>query len=93
MIEIPENQTVEQRNRWLREILVKGVHEVTFTKVDGETRVMPCTLNTDRLPESYVREAKAQRELKNETLSVFCTDKSGWRSFRVMNVVAIKEAV
>jgi hypothetical protein len=90
-IEIPDHKSAEERNKWLRNILATRTYEVTFTKVDGDKRVMPCTLNTDRLPSSYVREAKAKREANHDALSVFCTDKNEWRSFRVMNVIEIKE--
>ena len=93
-IHIPETQNAEERNRWLRGILSKNTHEVTFTKINGETRVMPCTLDParlDRLPNSQLREVKANREAKPDTLSVYCTDKNEWRSFRVMNLISIKE--
>ena len=35
----------------LIEQLQTGVYEVTFTKVNGDNRVMPCTLMADHLPE------------------------------------------
>ena len=93
-IPIPENHNTEERNHWLRKVLSKNIYEVTFTKIDGETRVMPCTLDEQHLqrqPESQLREVRAQRELNPATLSVYCTDKTAWRSFRVMNLISIKE--
>jgi hypothetical protein len=93
-IPIPENHNAEERNQWLRKVLSKNIYEVTFTKIDGETRVMPCTLDEQHLqrqPESQLREVRAQRELNPATLSVYCTDKTAWRSFRVMNLISIKE--
>jgi hypothetical protein len=93
-ITIPENHNTEERNQWLRSILSKNIYEVTFTKIDGETRVMPCTLDERHLvrqPTSQLREVRAQRESNPATLSVYCTDKNAWRSFRVMNLISIKE--
>lgn len=93
-IPIPENHNAEERNQWLRKVLSKNIYEVTFTKIDGETRVMPCTLDEQHLqrqPESQLREVRARRELNPATLSVYCTDKTAWRSFRVMNLISIKE--
>jgi len=93
-IPIPENHNAEERNQWLRKVLSKNIYEVTFTKINGETRVMPCTLDEQHLqrqPESQLREVRAQRESNPATLSVYCTDKIAWRSFRVMNLISIKE--
>jgi len=93
-IPIPENHNVEERNQWLRKVLSKNIYEITFTKIDGETRVMPCTLDEQHLqrqPDTQLREIRAQRESNPATLSVYCTDKTAWRSFRVMNLISIKE--
>lgn len=93
-IPIPENHNAEERNQWLRKVLSKNIYEITFTKINGETRVMPCTLDEQHLqrqPESQLREVRAQRESNPATLSVYCTDKTAWRSFRVMNIISIKE--
>jgi hypothetical protein len=90
MIEIPEMDAQEQ-NTWLRGLLSTGIFEVTFAKVDGEMRTMPCTLDEQYLPKVEVKEGKTKKEPKNETLSVWCTDKQEWRSFRVLNLVSIRE--
>jgi hypothetical protein len=90
MIEIPE-MNAEEQNTWLRGLLSTGVFEITFAKVDGEMRTMPCTLKADHLPKIEVKEGKAKKEQRAETLSVWCTDKKEWRSFRVLNVVTIRE--
>ena len=34
----------------VKEALQAGVVQVTFTKVNGEERIMSCTLNSDLLP-------------------------------------------
>ena len=76
----------------LKAILANGVHEVTFTKLNGETRIMPCTLDHALLPPQQVTESTKTRALKSETLSVWCMDKQQWRSFRVANVTKINRA-
>ena len=63
---------------------------VEFTKVDGTLRSMPCTLHPDLLPVAVVTEGKKKKEPKPEVMSVYCTDKNEWRSFRVDNVISVK---
>jgi hypothetical protein len=69
--------------------------EVTFTKVDGTVRTMPCTLNEAMLPvvEQVIPAADAPpprvKKHNPAVMSVFCTDKGEWRSFRVDNVISI----
>ena len=82
-------ENLELRNQEIRDILQHGVSEVTFTKVNGELRTMPCTLDTTLLPPQPLKEFHETRLYKPETLSVWCVDKSQWRSFRVANVTRI----
>ena len=74
-----------------REILIEALtkHEctVTFTKVSGETRVMPCTLKEDIIPKV---EHKGTKKPNETVVSVWCLDKKEWRSFRVDNVVDLQ---
>lgn len=63
--------------------------EVTFTKINGETRVMPCTLNPQYLPESKTVVTE-QRKRNENVVSVWVTDIHAWRSFRVENVTHVK---
>ena len=74
-----------------RNILLDALknHEctVTFTKVSGETRVMPCTLKEDVIPKVKHKGTKKPNEA---VVSVWCLDKKEWRSFRVDNVVDLQ---
>ena len=74
-----------------RELLLEALskHEctVTFTKVNGETRVMPCTLKEDLVPK---QEPKGTKKPNEAVVSVWCLDKKEWRSFRVDNVVDLE---
>ena len=75
----------------LIKMLNTGICEVTFTKVNGEERVMPCTLQGDLLPVVSVEKLKEDRRPSNpDNLSVWCTDKNEWRSFRVANVTSVR---
>ena len=75
----------------LIKMLNTGICEVTFTKVNGEERVMPCTLQGDLLPVVSVEKLKEDRRPSNpDHLSVWCTDKNEWRSFRVANVTNVR---
>lgn len=78
----------EKRNEYVN-LLSHNVCQVTFTKLNGEIRVMPCTLKEDLLPTRTTASAEAKKQ-KEDVLSVFCTDKKEWRSFRVDNVTNIE---
>lgn len=85
-----QGESASDRASWLRDTLTKGTYDVTFTKVNGEIRTMPCTLDPRKLPK--LTESKSGDKKKNvDTLSVWCVDKQEWRSFRVMNVTEVKE--
>lgn len=71
-------------------LLQAGVCEVTFTKVNGEIRQMPCTLKSELLPvvDNKLNEEKTRKQ-NPDNLSVWCTDKNEWRSFKIANVQQI----
>jgi hypothetical protein len=72
------------------------VIEVHFDKVNGEHRVMRCTLRADLLPPSYnndINEQKQEQEFHQqnpEVIAAWDVQKGGWRSFRVDNVKYIQ---
>ena len=71
--------------------LKANICTVTFTKVNGEIRTMPCTLKEDIVP-AYERKTPVKEATAKEsaTLSVWCTDKGAWRSFRVDSVTKLE---
>lgn len=86
----PEDLDIGSRHKEIQDLLWSHQCEVTFTKVDGSTRTMPCTLMASALP---ARDATVLHETKiynPNNLSVWCLDKSEWRSFRVANVTHVK---
>lgn len=88
MIEL-QGDTAEERRAWLVELLQSGQYTVSFNKVDGSQRDMPCTLLEGVVPVRPIRENARTKKYNPETLSVWCLDRQEWRSFRVMNVTAV----
>ena len=75
------------------EKLKRGVFEVTFNKINGEQRIMNCTLHPRVLPKATKEDTMSQtkvRELNEEVVSVWDVKAEGWRAFRVENVTDFK---
>lgn len=83
-----------------RDVLLKdlrqNVVEVTFTKVNGDTRIMRCTLMESMLPATYREnpEEKAGEQdfhQKNQdVIAAWDVRAGGWRSFRIDNVTYVQ---
>jgi hypothetical protein len=72
------------------ELLTKHECEVTFKKIDGEIRVMPCTLSPEVLPpQQPLAEGKVPRKPNPNVVSAWSLDRSAWRSFKVENVISV----
>lgn len=73
-----------------RDTLIKNLQQkvmrVTFTKVNGEERVMDCTLQEYMLPETV----ESNRKQNEAVLPVFDINKSEWRSFRMDSITKIE---
>jgi hypothetical protein len=64
---------------------------VSFTKVNGEKRVMTCTLNESVLPPAPEKKEGARVKKENpDVCSVYDVNAKGWRSFRWENVTEVK---
>ena len=70
--------------------LKQGPCEVTFTKVNGESRVMMCTLEEGVVPQ-YEKKTDRTKASNDDVVSVWDLDKSAWRSFTVSSVTSFKE--
>jgi hypothetical protein len=82
----------------LSELLHTGECVVEFTKVNGEVRIMPCTLRTELIPPAPVKvlaegEVPKVKKENSEIMSVWCLDKKEWRSFRIANVISAKAKI
>lgn len=82
----------------LHTILLEHECIVEFTKVNGETRSMPCTLKPDVVPAPVAHETNTDNPIdfpkvkksNPNVLNVWCTDKKEWRSFRISNFISAK---
>lgn len=80
-----------ERDKILKD-LRENVIEVTFTKVNGDQRIMRCTLSPTLLPKSYVENINEQKEEKDfhqknpDVIAAWDVQKGGWRSFRLDSV-------
>lgn len=62
------------------EKLREGVCKVTFTKINGEERIMDCTLAMDFIPED--RRPKTGKEYSDTIVRAFDVNKGEFRTFR-----------
>jgi hypothetical protein len=72
----------------LMEMLKNQVVEVTFTKLNGDERVMPCTLQELYLPPR--KEGTAEKKSNDKVVSVWAMEANGFRSFHYDRVKAAK---
>ena len=71
--------------------LREGVCRVTFTKKNGETRQMLCTLEMKEIPESKRPIGESTIKPNPEVIRVFDKEKEEWRSFRVDSVISFND--
>ena len=73
-----------------RDVLIKNLQKqtmkITFTKVNGEERVMDCTLQEHIVPPTKYTDRKRNEEV----LPVFDIYKGEWRSFRLDSITNIE---
>lgn len=74
----------------MKQFLKQGVVTVTFSKVNGDTRKMNCTLLPEYLPKQDISnllvEQRNQKTDNPSTIAVWDVDARGWRSFRLDSV-------
>lgn len=77
----------------LVELLKNNIVEVTFTKLNGDERVMPCTLYEGMLPPAKKDDPITQkkvREISDKVVAVWATESKAFRSFRYDRVKSVK---
>ena len=77
----------------LMETLRKEIVEVTFLKLDGDERKMPCTLITSFLPPAKKEDPLTQkkvREVSDKVCAVWAVEAKGFRSFRYDRVTKVE---
>jgi hypothetical protein len=70
----------------LKDALSRGSVTVRFRKVNGEERIMNCTLNPSVVPQ-YVGTGTSRKK-SDGVIAVWDLDNSGWRSFRVDSLIS-----
>jgi hypothetical protein len=90
MEQVNKDAALAEKRQDLSNLLHEHVCEVTFTKVNGEVRIMPCTLKSNIVPVIERKDAGVEKKKNDETISVWCMDKKEWRSFRVANVIKVE---
>jgi len=74
-------------------LLKENVVEVTFTKLNGDQRIMPCTLKEEILPPAKKDEPLTQkkvREISDAVVAVWAIESNAFRSFRYDRVTSVK---
>lgn len=77
----------------LMETLRKEVAVVTFKKLNGDERTMPCTLIPQFLPPAKKDDAITQkkvREISDKVCAVWAIESKGFRSFRYDRVTNVE---
>ena len=83
---------IDLNKQEMLDALHNGICVITFIKMNGEERVMSCTLNAEILPEQIDLEEAIQKKVPNpDVLAVWDTEKGGWRSFRWDSVKDFKK--
>jgi hypothetical protein len=77
----------------LMSLLRNEVLEVTFLKLDGDERTMPCTLIPNFLPPADKEDPLTQkkvREISDKVVAVWAIESKGFRSFRYDRVTKVE---
>ncbi len=74
---------------YVRCIMRAQTATVTFTKNNGERRIMECTLNLDKIPPSMWPKGTIS-ESSSDQVRVFDVNARGWRSFNFKNVESVE---
>jgi hypothetical protein len=80
----------------LYKLLEEEVLEVTFIKLDGDKRVMTCTLKEDIKPKATKTDPLSQekvRKVSDKVVSVWDVNAKGWRSFRYERVEKVEKVL
>ena len=88
-------KTITEQSEYMMDELRKGICEVTFTKVNGETRVASATLSENHVPSqpntaTYTDGNTKTRKVNEEPVVFWDMNKEGFRSFRVESVTAFE---
>ena len=77
----------------MMQALQNGLSEVTFNKINGDVRVITCTLDDTIIPADFLPKTSAMLdavEVPQTIIKTYDVNAEGWRSFRVENVTNFK---
>jgi len=83
----------QEAKDWLKGLLHDGDVVVTFNKLNGDERVMTCTLKEGVIPPATKEDPASQkkvRKVNEEVCVVYDVNAKGWRSFRWNKVKKIE---
>ena len=85
-------QDLDRFQKWLRSHLKMGPMTITFTKVNGDERVMKCTTDPTYIMFKYpaVLESKSDRKQSKDVISVYDLENNAWKSFRWDSVKQVR---
>ena len=81
--------STKREKDWLRTLLHESVVGITFTKKDGNERLMKCTLLESKIPSEFTPKG-SEKAKSDEVLPVFDVENDGWRSFRWDSITKIE---
>jgi hypothetical protein len=67
-----------------------NIISVTFTKKNGETRTMKCSLKDEYIVGQKEKESTSVRKTNDDVLPVWDLDINEWRSFRIDSVKGVE---
>jgi len=87
-----EGLDADKQRDYLKSMLAEDILLVTFTKKNGDSREMYCTLQDEFVPEhkKYFSENNSIRKKSLEVLAAFDMEKADWRSFRMDSITAFE---
>lgn len=73
----------------LKKNLKKGEAVIEFTKLNGQHRVMRCTLQENIIP-TYSEKGTPTKPPSGDVLAVWDVEKTQWRSFRYDRITSVR---
>lgn len=82
--------TSPETQQHIRQLLQNGNLLVTFTKANGDKRLLRCTLRADAIPQPTAKKAPSAAPTQGAAQAVWDLDAGAWRSFRWDSVQEIE---
>jgi WYL_2, Sm-like SH3 beta-barrel fold len=84
---------MDEDTKQIKAQLFEGPCLVTFIKVDGDKRIMKCTLNEKYIPQAEPKKTDRVKKENPDVLAVWDLEKEGWRSFRLDTIIEIEPCI